>query len=290
MSTTQTTPRFRPLTPKDMADYAEELKATQLAAQNPVIEDPATPDGTVPPAPATVQLTQAEYDALIEDAKYKQRFGDQTRHTNELLEKERKRIAELEQKLKTPAQRFATPEEVSKFEQEVTTTPVLKQLMDDLTEQKLQKWKEEQNKELEAQKALSKKQVEDVAKLSKVHPDWREFDTGASLHEIFTTWLVTQPIRIQEMADYTTTGDMDGAIAVLSMFKAQVQVKTGPNKKPSTTNPTQNTRAEIPQPKEGKFDMAKWDTDMDAAFKLGNKPLQNKLMAEFEKARAEGRL
>jgi hypothetical protein len=293
MSTQQQT-RFRPLTPADMEEYRKELEASQAAAleaaQNPESEDPATPESADPQTPLASTVTAEEIEELRQ---YKKRFADQTTFLNEqirLRKEAEKARDEAAKQLQTPAQRFASQEEVANFEREVTTTPVLKQLMDDLAEQKIAKIREEMRNELQAEKSLSKKQVEDVAKLSKAHPDWREYDTGASMNEIFAKWLEIQPIRIQEMADYTATGDMDSAIAVLSMFKAQVQVKTGQTKKPTATNPSPSSKAELPAQKGGKFDLQKWDTDMDAAFKAGNKPLQNKLMADFEKARAEGRL
>lgn len=299
MSTANPTPRFRPLTPKDMEEYRKELEVTQAAAaaQNPEIEDPITPEDVVvldPQEPNSPALTAAEIEELKQ---YKKRFADQTTYLNEqirLRKDAEKKAEEADQKLKTKAQQYASDEDVQDFETKVETTPILKELMRRQTEEAKTSLRAELRAELDAEKKLSRKQIEDTAKLSKAHADWREYDSGAPLNKIFNDWLNTQPMSIRKMADYTSNTHeedaMDNAIAVLSMFKAQVQVKTGPNKKPTATNPAPNSRPDIPAPREGKFDMVKWEKEIGDALRLRDRPLQDKLMADMNKAKAEGRI
>lgn len=285
-------PQFRPLTPKDMEEYRKEQEALAAAAsapQNPEITDPATLEDEVPTDPQPPAAPSDEDVGVL-----KKRIGDKDRYINTLSDQSKtkdNRIAELERQLaEKSTTKYASDEEVADFESKVDTTPILKELIRREAEKIANEKVSGIRSELSEKDKLSKKQLEDVAKLSKAHPDWREYDSGASLHKVFSDWLVLQPIRIQEMADYTATGDMDSAIAVLTMFKAQVQVKTGPNKKPAATNPASRSPADIPADPKGKFDIMKWNKDMDDALRLRNRPLQDKLMAEFKKAQAEGRI
>lgn len=285
MSTPNPAPQFRPLTRKDMEDYEKELKATQDDQNVPQEPTPGPIDPPTPPA--------AKPDDTVD---WKKRFSDQTAYLNEqirLRKESDETAAELAKQLKqTTQKRYASDEEVATFEKEVTTTPVLKELIRReaarLNQETLAKIEEKET----SSKAELRKQTEDVAKLSKAHPDWAQYDNGAPLHNIFAGWLDKQPATIQKLADYTATKDMDGAIAVLTMFKAEVQVAkpSGSPKQSSSTNPATRTIPELPAQKEGSLAVVKWGEDFDAAQRSGNKKLQAKLMEEMNKARAEGRL
>jgi hypothetical protein len=280
MSTQAHAPQFRPLTRKDMEEYEKEMKATLAAKDAPKEEHTPEAEPEQPPA------------APEDTTDWKKRFGDLTRHSQNQIGELKKQLEELNQKLNQQAQtRYATPEEVAKFEQEVSTAPVLKELIRLEAEKLINETKTELKTESETEKALARKQAEDVAKLSKSHPDWTDYDTGGSLNSIFTGWLDKQPPTIQRLADYTTTRDMDGTIAVLNMFKAEVKGKpSGSTKKPVGSNPASRSQPEIPAPKEGSFSVTEWNTKYEAASRANNKALENQLMADMKKAKAEGRL
>lgn len=285
MSTNNPAPQFRPLTRKDMEEYEKELQATQ--ANENALEEPTPPpaDPETPPAPPS----QPEVD-------WKKRFSDQTAYLNEQIALRKdleKRVEALEAKLNQQAQpKYATDEDLARFESEVSTTPVLKELIRrealKLIADSEKKFKTESDEE----KALGRKQAEDVAKLSKAHPDWTEFDNGGSLHSLFSGWLDKQSPTIQKLADYTTTRDMDGTIAVLNMFKAEVKVAkpASSTKNPVGSNPASRSPTQVPTQKEGAFSVTEWEVKYDAASRSGNKALEKQLMADMQKAKSEGRL
>ena len=285
MSTTNPTPQFRPLTPKDMEEYEKELKAS-LASKNSPQEN--TSDEADPKEP------QEPAKPTDDGVDWKKRFADQTTYLNEQIRLRKLAEKEKEDALKAKEQhRFASPEEVEEFRSKYEISPALQQIIADQAAERTEALRQEFLERESLKNAEVNKQYTDSAKMNEAHPDWKAFDQGGELNQTFMAWLTQQPIKIQEMADYNTNKDIDLSIAVLSMFKAQVQVKkpTGPTtKKPSTTNPASRSPAEVPTQKEGAFDVLSWEKAFDNALKTGNKPLQNKLYDDMQRARKEGRL
>jgi hypothetical protein len=291
MSTPTPIPQFRPLTPKDMEEYEKELTASLATKDSPNENTPDEADPEEPKKPAKVEVSSTELEEL---KAYKKRFADQTTYLNEQIRLRKIAEKEKEDLLKQSAKKaYASDEEVADFESKVETSHILKELIRRQNEKEREELERKFEEKLTLKELESKKKQEDSAKLSKVHPDWPEYDIGGDLHNVFTGWLDKQPPTIQKLADYTVTQDIDGAIAVLTMFKAEVQVKkpTGPKtKQPASTNPSTRTPANIPEPKEGAFDVLAWDKAMDNAMRTGDRKLQDSLMADMQKARKEGRL
>ena len=284
MSTPTPTPQFRPLTPKDMEEYEKELTASLAKKDSPEENTPNEADPEEPKKPAKP----------TDEIDWKKRFADQTTYLNEQIRLRKLAEKDKEDLLKQSTKKaYASDDEVADFEAKVETSHILKELIRRQAEQERKELEKQFEEKLTAKEAEAKKAAEDATKLSKAHPDWTAFDTGGELHSVFSGWLEKQPVTIQRLADYSETKDIDGAIAVLTMFKAEVQVKkpTGPkSKQPASTNPSSRTPANIPEPKEGAFDVMAWDKAMDAAMKTGNKKLQDTLMADMQTARKEGRL
>ena len=291
MSTPNPIPQFRPLTPKDMEEYEKELTASLANKDSQDENTPDEADPEEPKKPAKVELSKEDYEKL---KAYEKRFSDQTTYLNEQIRLRKLAEKEKEEALKQSTKKaYASDEEVADFESKVETSHILKELIRRQNEQEREELERKFEEKLTQKELESRKKQEDSSKLSKAHPDWPEYDMGGELHPVFSGWLDKQTPTIQRLADYSTTQDIDGAIAVLTMFKAEVQVKkpTGPKtKKPASTNPSSRTPADIPEPKEGVFDVMAWDKAMDAAMKTGNKKLQDTLMADMQKARGEGRL
>lgn len=291
MSTPNPMPQFRPLTPKDMEEYEKELKASLANTDSQDENTPNPADPEVPPPAAKVELTKEEYDRI---KAYEKRFSDQTTYLNEQIRLRKEAEKAKEDLLKQSTRKaYASDDEVAEFEAKVETTPIIKELIRRQAEELQKEAERKLEEKLTTKEAEARKAAEDATKLSKAHPDWTSYDVGGEVHEIFTGWLEKQAATIQRLANYTETKDIDGAIAVLNMFKAEVQVKrpSGPkNKQPATTNPASRSQAEMPKQNEGAFDVIAWNTAFEQALKSANKPLQNKLMEEMQKARKEGRL
>lgn len=288
MTTIPNTRQMRPLSRKDMEDFAKEYEATQL---NPAPdEDSATPDQVDPQTPPVVQLSP-------EEETYKKRFSDASRTIQDNLATIKAQAAESERLKQELADAKAKPlvkpsnvsdEALSKFYADYPeVTPILEAIIDRRAEALADKKVQGFEQQLTEKDKQAIQKMADLQKLQKAHPDYTEFEKDGS---IFLEWLDKQSPAIKRFADYSQTQDIDTVIGVLDMFKAQVQVNnkpSGQNRKPISSNPASNSPIDIPASKTA-FDAAKWDKDMDKAFSSNNKALQEKLMAQLHEAKANG--
>lgn len=290
MTTPSQDTHFRVLTPAMMAEYAKEQEALALKAKEPFASEEEATEEVTPPADVPQQ------EALsAEELSYKQRWIDGKKFYDENITKERREkdalaaeIKSLKDKLDTqPVKKYASEEDIRKFNEAYTVTPILQQVALDVSQEQIEAGLNKIREELRLKDLEQERINRDVSKLSKTHPDWAELQEN----DIFLGWLGKQSSTIQRLADYSVNKDIDAAIAVLDMFKAQVQVKkpSGSTKNLST-NPVSSTKADVPAVKEGQVSFAKWEKEYEKHNKLGNRKKQADLMDYMLKAQTEGRL
>lgn len=272
-----------PITKKDMEEFKATLEEeARTAATKTDADDEDTLENQEPKKP--------EPKFLEDNVDWKKRYADQTRHTNEILARERKEKEELAAKIKALQEqqeaRSASQDDniIENFDKEFTeVSPVLKAYSKKAIEQakaEAQKLIEDEKKR---QQDEALKQAQKAQRLSEAHPDWAALKSD----EIFNDWYSQQSASVHKLG---SSDDVEDVILVLDMFKQQVKPKkTGPDKKELTQAVVVKSQADIPDNKVG-FSIKTFEKEFAKAQQANNGAKMEKLLAAWEKAAAENRL
>lgn len=285
--------QFMPVTKDDMKKFKETLEA-EARGEN-LTDDEAALLGIVKPDPTTdtqkPDPKAAEPKQILDDGiDWKKRYADQTRHTNELLGKERKAKEEVELRLKALEEsRNASSTKndevlLEAFEKEYTeVAPVLKAYASKAESKALEAAQKAIEDEKTRQREESLKQALKTERLSTAHPDWATLKSDP----IFNDWYTEQSPSVHRLG---SSDDVEDVILVLDMFKREVKpAKAGQPKQDLTQAVSTKSTADIPETKAA-FSMKLFEKEFDVAQRLNDGKKMERLLAAYDKAASENRL
>jgi hypothetical protein len=228
------------------------------------------------PSPEPEKEEEEEEGLSAEERTFKKRYGDLRRHQQKQKEEFEARIAELENKLKTPADMPVSKEQVEAWVKKYPDIAgIVKSLAGDQAKQQFEEV-DRRTKELEKMReAIAYERA--AAEVVKAHPDFEEISSSDAFHK----WAESQDDSIQKII-YDELKPK-ALVSVLKLYKQEKGIKSQKPKADNSAALSVSTRSGATTPKDR--EPTKWSESKVA--KLSDAEFM-KYEDEIMKAMSEG--
>jgi hypothetical protein len=217
---------------KSVEDLEAEIAALEAGAGTGTPVEAPTPDTDPTPQKPKQDPIDAQVEEEVplskDEETFRKRFGDLRRHSQKKENEFKAKIAELEEKLKSPKSLPTNPDEVKAWvEKYPQVAQVIIALADERAEHKSKEIKTKLDEIETAQASVNYEKEQ--ARIKKVHADFDEI-----VNDDFHDWVEKKPQRFQDMV---YDGTADDVIEAITLYKESMG-KTDPNREAAKAIPT----------------------------------------------------